>query len=74
MLAGELGVPRDRSRRREVEIALEGKTQRAAGGSELVQAHVAEFRVPEAEVVALHVKSDKVPELRRETSLLRLPE
>jgi hypothetical protein len=47
MLTGELGVGRDRSRRCEVEIALEGKAQRAADGSELVQAHIAEFRLPE---------------------------
>jgi hypothetical protein len=50
MLAGELGVNRNRARRREVEIALEGQPERAAGGRELVQAHVAEFRFAEAEV------------------------
>jgi hypothetical protein len=50
MFTGEIGVGGDRSRRREVEIALEWKAQRAAGGGELVQAHVTEFRFPEAEV------------------------
>lgn len=50
MLAGELGVCGDRPRRREDDIALERKPQRAAGGGELVQAHVAEFRLPEAEI------------------------
>ena len=44
MLAGELGVGRDRARWLVVEIALDGKPQRAAVGGELVQAHVAEFR------------------------------
>ena len=42
MLAGELGESRDGSRRREAEIALERKAQRAASGSE--------FRLPAAEV------------------------
>ena len=50
MLAGELGVGGDRSRGREVKIALERTPERAAGGSKLVQAHVAEFRRAEAEV------------------------
>ena len=50
MLARELGVGRDRPCRSEVEIALERKTQRAAGGSELVEAHVAKFRFTEAEI------------------------
>jgi hypothetical protein len=49
MLAGEFGIDRDRSRRREVEIALERKPQRTAGGGELVETHVDEFRLPEAE-------------------------
>jgi hypothetical protein len=42
VLAGELGESRDGSRRREAEIALERKAQRAASGSE--------FRLPAAEV------------------------
>ena len=50
MLAGELRVGRDRSRGREGEIALERKPQRAAGGGELVEAHVAEFRLAEPEI------------------------
>ena len=50
MLARELGVGRDRPCQSEVEIALERKTQRAAGGSELVEAHVAKFRFTEAEI------------------------
>ena len=50
MLAGDLGVGCDSSRRREVEIALEGKTERPARGSELVEAHVAELRFAEAKV------------------------
>jgi hypothetical protein len=50
MLPGELGVGRDRPRRCEVEIALERKAQRAAGGSELVQAHIAEFGLAETEI------------------------
>lgn len=41
MLAGEVGVGRDRSRRCEVEIALERKAEWAAGGSELVEAQAA---------------------------------
>jgi hypothetical protein len=50
MFAREFGVGGDRSRRCEVEIALERKAQRAASGGELGQAHVAEFRLPKAEV------------------------
>jgi hypothetical protein len=44
MLAGKLRVGRDSSRRREIEIALERKTEWAAGGGKLVEAHVAEIR------------------------------
>jgi hypothetical protein len=50
VLAADLGVGCDRPCRRDVEIALGGTTQRAAGGSELVQAHVTEFRFAEAKV------------------------
>jgi hypothetical protein len=50
MLAGEFGVARDRSRQREVEIALEGYPQRAAGCGELVEADVPELRFPEPTV------------------------
>jgi hypothetical protein len=50
MLAGELGVGRDRSRGREVEIALEGQSQGAADGGELVEAHVAEFGLAQVEL------------------------
>jgi hypothetical protein len=50
VLAGELGVGRDRARRSEVEIALEAKAQGAADGGQLVQADIAEFRFTEAEV------------------------
>jgi hypothetical protein len=41
LLARQLRVGRDCPRRREVEIALERKPERAASGSELVQADVA---------------------------------
>jgi hypothetical protein len=57
MLAGELGVGGDRSRRREVEILLQGQAQRAAGGGELVQAHVAEFRLAETEIAEPKARS-----------------
>ena len=50
MLARELGVGRDRARRREVQIALQRKSQRAADGGEFEQAHVAEFRLAEPEI------------------------
>ena len=50
MLASEFGVGRDRARRREVQIALQRKSQRAADGGAFEQAHVAEFRLSEAEV------------------------
>ena len=50
MLTGELGVGRHGARWCEVEIALEGQTQRAAGGSELVEAHIAEFGLAHAEI------------------------
>lgn len=50
MLAGEVGVARNRSRRREVQIALEWKPERAACRFELFQAHVAEFAFGEAEI------------------------
>jgi hypothetical protein len=52
MLAGEIGVTRDRSRRCEVPTALERKTQWAAGGGELVQADVAESQFTEAGIAA----------------------
>jgi hypothetical protein len=50
MLAGELGVGGDRSRRREVKIALERKPEGAASGGELREAHVSEFRLAETEI------------------------
>jgi hypothetical protein len=50
ILASEIGVGRDRAGRHEVEIALEGQPESAAGSSEFAQAHVTEFRFPEAEV------------------------
>jgi hypothetical protein len=43
MLASDICIRRDRSRGREVEITLEGQPVWAAGGGELVQAHVVEF-------------------------------
>jgi hypothetical protein len=66
MLAGLLGVRRDRSRGREVEIALQRKSQRAAGGSELVQAHVAEFRLAEPEIAKTERQIDVGVELGQE--------
>jgi len=50
MLAGKFGVGRDRSRRREVEIALEWKSERATGSGELEETHVTEFRFAQPEV------------------------
>ena len=50
MLAGALGVGRDREGRCEVEIALERKPEGAAGGGEFCEAHVAEFGFAEAEI------------------------
>src|ERR1035441_7628741 len=64
MLAGELRVGRDRSRGREGEIALERKPQRAAGGGELVEAHVAEFRLAEPEIAKTERQIDIRVELR----------
>jgi hypothetical protein len=45
MLAGEIGVGRDRARRCEVQIALDGQPERPPRGGELVHAYVAEFRL-----------------------------
>ena len=50
MLAHELGVARDCWSRHEVQITLERKAHRAAGGSELVKADVTEFQLPESHV------------------------
>ena len=50
IFAGGFGVGCDRSGWREVEVTLERKPERAARGGELVQAHVAEFLLPEAEI------------------------
>ena len=50
MLASEFGVGRDRARRREVQIALQRKSQRAADGGEFEQTHVTEFRLAEPEI------------------------
>jgi hypothetical protein len=66
MLAGELRVGRDRSRGREGEIALERKPQRAAGGGELVEAHVAEFRLAEPEIAKTERQIDIRVELGQE--------
>jgi hypothetical protein len=48
--SGEVGVGRDLSRGCEMEIALDGKSQRSTGGGELREAHIAEFGFAEAEV------------------------
>jgi acetylornithine deacetylase/succinyl-diaminopimelate desuccinylase-like protein len=50
MFAAELGISRDRRRRSDVEIALERKAERAARGSNLIQAHVADFQFAETEI------------------------
>jgi hypothetical protein len=50
MLASELGVGRDRARRREVQIALQRKSQRAADLREFAEAHIAEFGLAESKV------------------------
>ena len=50
MFAGCLGVRRNRARWGEVEIALDGQAQRPAEFRELSEAHVAELRLPEAEI------------------------
>ena len=50
MPASEFGVGRDRARRREVQIALQRKSQRATRGSELLQAHLGDLRLAEAEI------------------------
>jgi hypothetical protein len=48
--SGEVGVGRDLSRGCEMEIALDGKSQRSTGGGELREAHIAEFGFAEADV------------------------
>ena len=66
MFPGELGVDRDRPRRRKVEIALEGEPERAADGRELEEAHIAEFRLPEPEVAKTEGQIDVGVELGQE--------
>jgi hypothetical protein len=66
MLAGEIGVSRDRARRREVQIALERKSQRAAGSGELEEAHVTEFGFTETEVAKSEGQIDVGVELGQE--------
>lgn len=50
ILAGEVGVGSDRSRRREVQIALERYPEGSTIGGEFREAHVVEFRFAEADV------------------------
>src|ERR1019366_2237938 len=66
MLASEFGVGRDRARRREVQIALQRKSQRAADGGEFEQAHVTEFRLAESEIAKTERQIDIRVELRQE--------
>jgi hypothetical protein len=66
MLAGALGVGRDCACRCEVEIALERKSQRAAGAGELCKAHVTEFGFAEAEIAEAECQVDVGVELREE--------
>src|ERR1017187_8055231 len=66
MLASEFGVGRDRARRREVQIALQRKSQRAADGGEFEQAHVTEFRLAEPEIAKTERQIDIRVELRQE--------
>jgi len=51
-----------------VEIQFDGKTQRASGGGELREAHVAEFRLPEPEVEKSEGEIDVGVELCEEPS------
>ena len=66
MLASEFGVGRDRARRREVQIALQRKSQRAADGGEFEQTHVTEFRLAEPEIAKTERQIDIRVELRQE--------
>ncbi len=50
MFAGQLEVSCDRSRRRELKIALHRQARRTACDGQFLEAHIAELRLPDAEV------------------------
>src|SRR5712671_4181047 len=50
MFAGQLEVSCDRSRRRELKIALHRQARRTACDGQFLEAHIAELRLPNAKV------------------------